>query len=263
VSGKQTLSPDKGYLFVHGPSALTFRLVKEPTEAERAAFHAVWQTAFDKAKKKYPGQLRAWQGDRDIAKKAQMKFDRPPPVEPTEKTFTIGAIETRLMIGLGAGTYAKQKGEPGDYSALAELEPGTYRYYGTINPAPGRSEAVGMCTCMGSVSFKVEAGKVTNLGDFLWLGWAGAEEGRLSSVEWKRDDAPHAVNYTLPARLAAMPNAPADLRAAGKIDNFLGIMVGRLPPVPGVLGYQRDKVIDLKAAATADASTTAAAAPAN
>lgn len=258
VSGKQTLPPDKGYVFVHGPNALFFRLIKEPNEAERAAYDAQRKAAFETAKRKYPRQLRSWQGDRDIALKAHMKFDRPPPAEPTEANFSIGPIESRLLVGVGAGTYAKQKGDPGDYSALVALEPGTYRYYGTINPVPGRSTPVGMCTCMGSVSFTVEAGKIANLGDFLWLGWADDDAGRLSSVEWKTDKPPHPADYTLPARLAGIPSAPADLRAAGKIDNFMGLMVGRMPPVPGVLGYQRDQVLDLKAGTTAAAASAPA-----
>ena len=46
----------------------------------------------------------------------------------------------------------------------------------------------------------------------------------------------------------------ADWRAAGKIDNFYGLLIGRMPPVPGVLAYERDTVIDLK---TASASAAA------
>jgi len=32
------------------------------------------------------------------------------------------------------------------------------------------------------------------------------------------------------------------------LNNYFGISIARLPAIPGILGYQRDKVIDLKAA---------------
>ena len=49
----------------------------------------------------------------------------------------------------------------------------------------------------------------------------------------------------VPSSLASMPRGPAQYRAAGKIDNFFGVMVDRLTALPGVLAYQRDQVIDV------------------
>jgi len=47
----------------------------------------------------------------------------------------------------------------------------------------------------------------------------------------------------------------ADFHAAGKMDNHFGVSIARMPAIPGVLGYRRDKVIDLKGTATPVAST--------
>lgn len=62
------------------------------------------------------------------------------------------------------------------------------------------------------------------------------------------------LRFGVPDPLKAFPYAEADFRAYGKLDNFYGLSVGRMPPVPGVLAYDRDKVVDLKAAAAPVAS---------
>ncbi len=62
----------------------------------------------------------------------------------------------------------------------------------------------------------------------------------------------------MPESLAQYPHAKAELRAAGKRNNFLNAQVSRIPPVPGVLAYDRDAVIDLVAQAEAEARAMAA-----
>jgi hypothetical protein len=63
-------------------------------------------------------------------------------------------------------------------------------------------------------------------------------------------------NTPVDPRLSSLPRIAADLRAAGKVPNYMGIAISRLPAIKGVLGYQRDRVIDRKAAAEAAPSTT-------
>jgi len=48
----------------------------------------------------------------------------------------------------------------------------------------------------------------------------------------------------VPARLASLPRVQASYRAAGKVDNFFGVMIDRLTALPGVLAYRRDEVVD-------------------
>ena len=65
----------------------------------------------------------------------------------------------------------------------------------------------------------------------------GKRKAEVAKYEWG-----------LPASLKSFPSAQADFQAVGKMSNFFGIAIARMPAIPGVLGYQRDKVIDLKAA---------------
>ncbi len=44
------------------------------------------------------------------------------------------------------------------------------------------------------------------------------------------------------------PAARAEFSAVGKINNFYGQMVARIAPIDGVIAYDRDRVIDLRAA---------------
>jgi len=101
---------------------------------------------------------------------------------------------------------------------------------------------------MGSVAFEVKPGVVTNLGDFLSLGWASDEVMRLTAaVPPPPGRIATPASYPVPAALANHTVTPADWRAAGKINNFYGLAISRMPPVEGVLAYERDKVIDLRA----------------
>jgi hypothetical protein len=41
----------------------------------------------------------------------------------------------------------------------------------------------------------------------------------------------------------------ADFSASGKINNFDDIIINRVRPIPGIVGYDRDTVIDLRTGA--------------
>jgi len=241
-SGKQKLSTDKGYIFLHGSMRSSLLLIKQPTSDEMAVFEEERQAELAEALKKYPKKLESWQRDAAFWRRAE-KPDRipPKPVAPDSATFSIGPIELRYLVSVGPGDpFAKAE----DYfSYLHELEPGTYRYYGPILAAPNGVMA-GVCACMGSVQFEVKAGTITNLGDLLSGGLAKVTDFP-DALDVNRVAGP--VNYSLPQRLASFPNEQADWRASGKIDNFYALMVGRMPPVPGVLAYERDRIIDVKA----------------
>jgi hypothetical protein len=55
--------------------------------------------------------------------------------------------------------------------------------------------------------------------------------------------APHAGDPRLPADMLRQ----AEFRAMPTLPNWYGTEINRLQPIPGVLAYDRDKVIDLKA----------------
>jgi len=116
---------------------------------------------------------------------------------------------------------------------LIEIQPGTYTLYGDIGT--GEFGFEGHCLCMGTVSFEVRAGQVTNLGELI-------------------PPAAGTTGFAIVPASAPLPMlppftdsvaAPATYHAGGKLPNLLGVEIDRMAPIPGVLGYERDNVIDL------------------
>lgn len=259
-SGKAQLQADKAYIYVTSPYRVNGMFLKTPDGADIAEYEADWREKLDKEQKKYPNRLKRYETDRAVWLKTRKGRSPEKPVEPTEESFSIGDITSRMIVTFGPQfVYGKGQGDEKSFSYLVEVEPGTYSYYGPIFYAPNAA-AMGTCYCMGTVKFDAAAGQVTSLGDFLSMGWVSDEAARLSSVaydpEFKRDPKP--ADFSAPARLVEFGAVPADLRAAGKINNIFGIMVGRMPPVEGVLAYDRDVPIDVKGLA---AKTAAEAMP--
>ena len=244
AKGKQSIDPAKGYLFMKFPDRANGMFFKTPTAEDVAAYEKEWREAFEEAKAKYPKQLASWERDADYAKETRRTFNRERPVEPTEESFSIGNFETRFTVSFGP-QYVYAKGEE-EYSYLVELEPGTYTYYGPVLAIPNGA-VMGVCYCMGSVKFEVPAGQITNLGDFLAMRWYEPSERAVRSNPRLAGRTAQPLDYSLPESLASHVNARAELRAAGKMNNHYGILIDRIEPVPGVLAYDRDIVLDLKA----------------
>jgi len=209
--------------------------------------------------KKYARQLASWEADRKGGNAIPGSLP-PKPVEPTAETFTIGDIETRTTMSFGPQYVFSKDTENNYYSYFMKVKPGTYIYYGAIL-FDLNAGYTGTCYCMGSVKFDVKPGAITDLGNFLTV--AAFRAGPMSQTAGVTVG-PEGTFFTLgkqtfqvdkqesglPASLKAYPAVSADFHAAGKMDNFFGISIGRIPAMPGIIDYQRDKVIDLKAAAT-------------
>jgi hypothetical protein len=265
ISGKAKYDPKLGYIFARGPFRQNAMLLRLAEAGDVAAYEKAWAEALAKAKEKYARQMKNY--ERDVAMAKQTK-SKPPekPIEPTEANFAIGAIEMQQPVTFGPQfVFAKPAKDGGsqDYSYLQGVRPGRYVYYGPIFLGPNGSY-VGACYCMGTVSFEVKAGQVTDLGNFLLVG-PGADPAFTSTEELQGSEAglyrPQQLakqygplSYGLPASLKDWPSSVADWRAHGHIGNHLGITVMRMPPVEGVLAYDRDKVIDVKAKAAAEAA---------
>ena len=224
--------------------------LKRPDAEDFEAFEAEWQEDFDKAVKKYPRKLERWK-----MRAGTQQNPGPRPVEPTKETFSIGSIEERLTVSFGPQyVYAKGKRADGEkfYEYVIEVEPGQYTFYGPLFLSP--EGPVGQCYCMGSFKFEAKAGEVTSLGDFLMGNWVTPEAMRQVSIfaDALPDRSGAPADYTVPDSLSALPSAPADLYAAGKMNNFYRAGVARMPPIPGVLRYERDVVIDVKAEIAAE-----------
>jgi hypothetical protein len=243
VSGKVAIDPAKAYIFVRSPQNRTNGVfLKTPGAEEIANYEAKWREEFEKELKRYPGRLKNW----EVAQKSGRSRGAKP-VEPTAETFAIAPIDTRMMVPFGPQFIFDKTEEPGkSFSYLIEVEPGEYTYLGPILYLPG-TQVFGQCYCMGSVKFEAKAGQITSLGDFLSLGWA--DRAALEQSTFERELLPDRpavpTDWSVPESLAKYPHAQAELRAAGKRNNFLSALVGRIPPVPGVLAYERDVPIDL------------------
>jgi hypothetical protein len=244
----------RAFILVRSPG-MDLKLLRVATGAERAIYEQDKAAALVKAKAKY---------DRDILKYAEAQKDyetavsngavnyyKPEkPVEPTEANFAYPAIESDNFVTIWAGRVFDKDG-PATVHLIA-VPPGTYRIYGQILEAPNGSSS-GTCMCMGSVQFDAAAGTITDMGtmhypiaeargDKTKAVWNGLTPGKggLTSMRVEPADSSSYV----PARLASLPRVQASYRAAGKVDNFFGVMIDRLTALPGVLAYRRDEVVD-------------------
>lgn len=264
ASGKRTIEADKAYIFIRSKQVRTQGLfIKTPDAGELSEYEAEWREKFAKAQKRYPGRLRRYEEDIKIWNRRRRGNKPERPVEPTEENFSIGALETRMLMSFGPQfvfNKGKDENEEKFFTYLQEVEPGEYTYYGAIFYIPNSSVA-GTCMCMGSVKFEARAGEIVNLGDFLQMGWVSDEAANMTSVvaDELAGRTPQPIDYTLPSSLEEITHAPVELSAAGKQNNFFGIMIGRMPPIEGVLGYDRDTVIDLRELARIEAETAQAA----
>ena len=244
-NGKVTLSTERGYIFMQGPARMNAAFIKTPNAQDIAEYEAEWEEELAEAIDKYPRRLERWK-----KRKAAGRNPGERPIEPTPESFSIGEIERRMMVHIGPQyVYDKGKDASGEkfFQYLHEVEPGEYTYYGPI--FYDGTTAFGVCSCMGSVRFEVKAGEITSIGDFMLGGWADDEAQRLSTpfFEPSPDRLQGPINFTVPANLNSLPSVDAEFHAAGKMNNFFRIGIGRIPPMEGVLRYERDTVIDVRA----------------
>ena len=256
AKGKHTIAPDRAYILMSSNARAQGLFFKTADEADLALFMEDWEKQYAKARKKYESKLASYEKQQaEIAKGSlasnTVRLEKPDLV--SRGTFSIGSVERRLTAGFGPMfAFDKSEGPDGEdvYSYLIELDPGEYTYYGPIFLNPNGA-AFGTCMCMGSVKVDAKPGVVTNLGDFLAMRWVDAEGWRQAGINAAEmaDRRPpvSAIDYTVPAALQGHAVVEADWRAAGKVDNWYGIMIGRLPPMDGVLAYERDRIVDLKA----------------
>jgi hypothetical protein len=240
-----TLDPAKSYVLIRTPNAMPLHFTKIPTAEDQAAYDKLADEAFAKAQKDYAKALKRYESDLALAKSTKGKAPTKP-VEPTREKFqfmTFGQVANFTV-----GAFNRFYSEKGDSGYLQEVTPGTYRLFGQTDPLLG----MGVCYCMGSVTFDIEPGKITDLGTM------GPDPDNLDPPEKGDSSSPRFAAYALaltPAddttrvdpRIASFPRIKARLRAAGKVANYMGIGISRLPKIKGVLDYDRDRILDLGA----------------
>lgn len=255
ISGKAKIDPTKGYILVSGPARQFGMFLRVPDDATYAAWEKDRQKALEKAQRAYKADHANWQ---ILADNAKANHSMPPvePVPPTLETVQVDPPEMRDLIGFGP-QFVYAKGETVYY--MQAVKPGTYVWYGNVMGGNGLP-AAGICMCMGTVRFEVKPGIVTDTGNWFQtaprvdqdmdvqrLALKEANDKRVAAGKEPRLPLPPGEpKFGLPASLKDWPSAQAEFHASGKQNNYFGIFISRLSPVPGVLGYNRDTVVDLR-----------------
>jgi hypothetical protein len=245
-----TIDPSRAYILFRVEDRTELQFLKVVDAAEQSAWEAARQTAFERALTRNQRSIVQW--DRDMSQctganrvSAYCANRGPRPAPLTLETFAFASAESDNFISVGRGRYFEQMG--GRYVYLRSVEPGTYVLYGPLFIG-ANGAAAGVCLCMGSVRFEARAGQIVDIGEIHVGGTGGDNAGRFGP-DGHRLPAPVVVppraDAERPARLANMPYAPASLHAADRMPNYFGVLIDRLAPIPGVLGYERGRVIDL------------------
>lgn len=252
-----TINPAKAYIYVRTSNAMPLHFSRIPTVEDQAAYEKLKAAAFAEAREDYEKALKKYERDLALSKQSSGVKKPKKPIEPTETNFQF--LSFGQLANFTVGTFNRFHSKDGS-SYLHEVTPGTYRIYGQVDPLLG----FGVCYCMGSVTFEAKAGQVTDLGS------VGPDPANSEPPEKGDSSSPRFVANALawtPAesdtpfdtRLVSATRVPANFRAAGKSPNYLGIAISRIPAIAGVIAYERDRIVDLKAgsAATVEASPTA------
>ena len=161
------------------------------------------------------------------------------------------------VVWLNEADPFSKKGE--ELTFILPAKPGTY-VVGAVGWVGGAYAFLGNCLCLGTVKFEAKPGVITDLGTFT----AARDDipttiPQLQKYVRATDTIdpvpvitllqPFADGMSVPAEVSSLPKSAADYRAAGSFPNYFGAIVDRLPPIPGVLDYDKDgRVVDLNAA---------------
>ena len=254
------INPAKSYIIVQAESVTPLTFIRRPEQEDIDDYLRRRKAALAKAHDKWVKKRANWATEAAAWDKMSSSDRRGAarpvqPVEPTDANLAFPAIEQENMVSIGPlNRFAKSK----ERSVFLQMvPPGRYAFYGPVIIAP--AAVIGTCLCMGSIQFEVKPGQIVNTGTMVgtWMAErakAKAEgrpvppfntefPGKMTSTSW----VPPVAGDTVDPRLAAYTIVPADLRASGRVPNYFGLTIDRLTPVPGVLDYDRDRIIDVKA----------------
>ena len=254
------VDPQRSYILFRTRERADLLFIREPTTEERTEHASRREQALERAQARYERALASYRRDVEHCRSDSATAicrTRPPerPEEVTAETFGYPPLELANIVGVSRSPlFGRSEGTSRDdteYSYLIAVKPGTYILYGQISATD--NGPVGVCLCMGTISFEAPAGRIVDLGEVRYprSGAGGAaEQRRLPS----HVVVPPTGETPLPDRLAGLPLVRAELRASGKLPNYFAVEIDRHPPIDGVLAYDRDRVIDLKAQASPVAS---------
>lgn len=236
-SAPAVLDPGKAYLLFRSSAAKSGMMniehvfLRIPTDAEIGTWKAARQAAYDADLPK-------------LQKKAKGG-----PV-PTIGEYSFDYAGPGNVFAIDAGDFIED-GEMRQF--LVEVPAGNYVLYGISVGGRG----VSTCNCLGTVRFGAAAGTITQLGSLY------ADKVHKESPIPNLEDSvgPSMFNYgfilgqallppddntPIPATLASLPRQQAEFSAVGLFREPGAPSINRLAPIPGILGYDRGKVIDLR-----------------
>lgn len=257
------LDPAKSYVLIDVASGggTPLMLVRRPEQAEIDDYRTRRTEALEKAHAKWVKRHASWVAElarwKKLSSADRQGYPRPEePVEPTDLNLAFPALDQENMVSIGPMNRFAKAGGRSTY--LHMLPPGRYALYGLVSILDA---VTGTCMCMGSIEFDVGPGQIVHAGTLklnLWDERVKAKaEGRplpptdmdlpetMNSLSWE----PPGPDIAVDPRLSAYKVVPADLWASQGFPNYFGIQIDRMTPVPGVLAYERDRIIDVKAAA--------------
>ena len=246
------LDPAKAYVMLRADMAVPLYLMKVPTADDQATYDQARADALAKAHEKYvrkQAQYNAAVKEKAEAPRGTTLQPLPDkPFEPTEANFDFTPFP--LLAGVSIGPINRfAKAEGGFSTYVQELTPGEYRIYGPLAVAPGGG-AMGSCFCMGSVAFEAKAGEIVDIGMIEAKGtFVKRPEGDSSAPIVPEGSflTPARPEVAIDPRLAGARVVPAKFRPIGKLPNYFGLTISRIPAIPGVMRYDRDRTVDLTA----------------
>jgi hypothetical protein len=247
------LDPNAAYILLRSPAPVPINLFRIATPVEVEAYKVRRAEALAKAHRKWKSRHDDWVKNRETYRAQGMKVDEP--VEPTEASFDFPPLDQENLLAFGPlNRFAKEKGGTSTY--LQRVWPGRYVVYGStfVNPNGG---AVGFCVCMGTIAFDAKPGEIVDVGlvktsatDALTYPnllkkaepdeVEGLRSGSITMMRWT----PQNGSLPVDPRLAGYKVVPAQFKPAGPVPNYYGVQVDRMTAIPGVLAYDRDKIVD-------------------
>ena len=228
-----SLKSDKAYLLFDSSRAksgmmqITHVFMRLPTGEEIDAFLTAKRAAYEMELPK----LRKRAKDGEVPSFEDFQFDW-------------NEVENTFAVDMGASL------DKGD-TFLIEVPEGTYVLYGV---AVG-SRALTTCNCLGTVKFEAKAGTITNLGSLY-----ADKVHKDSPVPHLEDNlgekmfqygfilgqalVPAPQGAALPTSLAHLPAENADLQPVPMFREPRAPSINRLAPIPGVLEYDRGRVVE-------------------
>ncbi len=251
------LDAQKSYLVIRSTAATPMVFVRRPEKEELEDYMKRRGEALSKAHAKWVKKHASWKSNLASWKKqAPAGRDPKPPVEPVEPNdlnLAFPSIEEENMIQIGP---LNRFGKQSDSSTYVHMvRPGSYAFYGPVFMGIG-APSTGSCMCMGSIEFDIGKGEIVNAGTVKSNLTDAYQLAKDKAIEKPKDDfdlpaginamgwGPPSSEDAMDARLSKYKVTAAKLRPSRRFPNYFGVFIDRLTAIPGILEYDRDKIIE-------------------